>query len=177
MKKTLLLGLIVFVSICYTKADNTAYSNEIQDTFFGVKFGESKEVVKANLLRKGFEIASEGLDDMFIKHDENIRFGGYPWSAMLVTFVNNRFNSIGFVMRLDRNPEMKLTTEEEAGIFLTILSDLSKKYNMSVTDDKDVITYRADSEQKYVALGWDVKNKVILLNYTDKTLGKVSDQF
>ena len=177
MKKILLLVLITFVSISYIKADNTAYSNEIQDTFFGVKFGESKEVVKANLLRKGFEIVNDGVDDMYIDHDENIRFGGYPWEGALVSFINNRFNSINFIMTLDRNPKLKLKTEEEAGIFLTILSDLSKKYNMSVTDDKDVITYRADFNGKYVALGWDVKNKIILLNYTDTSLGKVSDQF
>ena len=177
MKKTLLLGLIVFVSISNINADNTTYSNEIQDTFFGIKFGESKEVVKANLLRKGFEIRSEGLDDMVVEHDENIRFGGYTWEIMMVTFVNNRFNSINFAMTLDRNPKLKLTIEEETGIFLTILLDLSKKYNMSITDAKGVISYRADSEQKYVALGWFVEKKLIVLNYSNKTLGNNSDQF
>ena len=179
MKKTLLLGLIIFVSINNIKADNTAYSNEIQDTFFGVKFGASKEEVKAAFLYRGFEITSDGLDDMLVEHDENIRFGGYPWEFMMVTFVNNRFKSINFVITLDRNPKLKLTTEEEAGIFMTILSDLSKKYNMSILDmeDKDVITYRAESKQKYVALSWLVEKKMIILYYTDNTLGDNLDQF
>jgi len=187
MKKTLLLGLIVFLSIGHIKADNTeysikadstAYSNEIQDTFFGVKFGTSKEEVKATLLSRGFEIVSDGLDAMLVEHDGNIRFGGYSWEYMLVQFVNNRFESISFVITLDdRNSKLKLTTKDVSSIFTPILSDLSKKYNMSIRDLKGTFTYRADSEQKFVALSWFVEKKAIMLVYGDKTLGDNSDQF
>ena len=173
MKKTLLLGLIIFLSINNIKADNTEYSNEIQDTFFGVKFGASKEEVKAAFLDRGFEIADEGLDAMLI---ENIPFGGYPWNSMLVQFINNRFKTIAFVIKLDRNS--MITTEQEGNIFRAILSDLSKKYNMSVTKyNEDVIEYRADLKQKSVILRRDVKLRMTVLVYTDKTLGDNSDQF
>lgn len=157
MKKTLLLVLIVFVSISHIKADDTAYSDEIQDTFFGVKFGTSKEDAKAAFLDRGFKIVYEELDYIYI---ENIRFGGYPWSYMLVEFRNNRFAFITFGKK-------SMAIEQEYSIFRDILSDLSKKYNMTKKRKEGKTLYLASSKQKTVCLNFDFKERTIFLRYFD----------
>lgn len=171
MKKTLLLGLIVFLSIGHIKADDTAYSDEIQDTFFGVKFGASREDAKATFLDKGLKIESEAFNYIFIK---DIYFGGYYWNGMLLEFRNNRFASILFV----KNSDGIKTIEEEYSIFQNILSDLNKKYNMRF-QNKDGEDYHCVSlKQKIVCLNFDFKQRDIHLAYFDEMFyTDNSDQF
>ena len=171
MKKIFVLGFVLalFVSCGNNNEKKETYAGDIQDTFFSVKFGASKEEVKANFLNKGFKIVNDGVvdgvDNLFMEHDENIHFGGYTWEGVTVSFINNRFNGIVFLMTLDRNPKLKTV---EARIFQDILSDLSKKYNMR-KDYGEYITYSAAIDKKSVSLMWDVEGRLIMLTYIDVT--------
>lgn len=178
MKKIFVLGFVLalFVSCGNNNEKKETYAGDIQDTFFSVKFGASKEEVKANFLNKGFKIVNDGVvdgvDNLFMEHDENIHFGGYTWEGVTVSFINNRFNGIVFLMTLDRNPKLKTV---EARIFQDILSDLSKKYNMR-KDYGEYITYSAAIDKKSVSLMWDVEGRLIMLTYIDVTFDSYLDQ-
>ena len=134
-----------------TKNKEIVYSDHIQDTFFGVKFGASKkEVIEAfgqhNLYPNG-----HGTDSwlQFESRSKYFGFGGFDWEFVNVNFANDKFYGLDFVY----TPENKVTALRE---FEIVFYALSKKYKMNEIPIQDTNTYR-----DYYAISKDGKVMVV----------------
>lgn len=166
-----------------TKQKEVVYTDHIQDTFFGVKFGASKEeLIEAfkqhNLYLNGYStdswLAFEGRSKYF-------DFGGLNWSFVRVGFNNDKFYTISF---LD-TPENKVTALDR---FERVFDELSKKYKMNELPIQDTNTYkrynaRTKDEKimgvfcfKAESLGGEMRYYVSLDYYDEKLMKEVSDE-
>lgn len=135
MKKIFVLGFVLalFVS-CGNKKET--YSDNIQDTFFGVKFGASKEEVKAAFAKQGYRnVSKETRDFMSFYEDDRISFGGFLWSCANAYFHNGQLYNISFY----NATEFKEMALED---FENVLPALSKKYNMIEQPIEDENLYK-----------------------------------
>lgn len=125
------------------------YSENIQDTFFGVKFGASREEVIKAFEKEGLYLynRSSNRDDLlFRRFGGNIPFGGFNWDFVFAGFSNGKFVGIQF----QYTPEYKETALSQ---FESVLSALSEKYKMNERPIEDTNTYKyylAVSEDEYV---------------------------
>lgn len=94
-----------------------AQTSDIQDTFFGVRFGTSQEAAESILERKGI-YALSNYNQLFFS---NILFGGYEW-----TYCSMSFNSFGlYDVSLGHNFK---TREDAIYMFNRLFFSLSEKY-------------------------------------------------
>ena len=138
MKKIFVLGFVLalFASCGNNNEKKETYSDNIQDTFFGVKFGASKEEVKAAFAKQGYRNASkETRDFISFWEDDMISFGGFLWSCANVHFHNGQFYCISFYSGTEFK-EMALEKFED------VLPALSKKYNMIEQPIEDENIYK-----------------------------------
>ena len=162
MKKILLLGLFVaLLSSCgKTNDKKEEFSDNIQDTFYGVKFGASKEEVKAAFAKQGCRnVSHESRDFMSFYEEDMISFGGFNWKCVNVHLSNGKFHCIQFYDGTEFK-EMALERFEQ------ILPALSKKYNMIEQPIEDENTYK-----HYMAKSKDENRKVSLYCYRGESLG------
>lgn len=162
MKKILLLGLFVaLISSCgKTNDKKEEYSDNIQDTFYGVKFGASKEEVKAAFAKQGYRNKSyESRDFMSFYEEDRISFGGFIWQYVNVSLSNGKFYGIQFY----DGTEFKESALEK---FEQILPALSKKYNMIEQPIEDENTYK-----HYMAKSKDENRIVSLYCHRSESFG------
>ena len=152
------------------------YSENIQDTFFGVKFGASREEVI-----KAFEKEGLYLDERESNRDrlwffplgKTFSFGGEEWHRTIAALSNGKFFCIIFA-RFDEDKESLLRQ------FESVLSTLSTKYKMNESEDPSCSKcYTAESKdgKRIEVLYCDsISTKSIMLFYSDDTLNKSSDE-
>ena len=180
---TLSLFTLSFVNAQEEKKEEIVYSENIQDSFFRVKFGASREeVIKAFekeglILNRQYSTKSEV---SFVPYGDYFSFGGMDWNFVNVLFSNDKFYGIYF----GYTPENKKTALD---YFETVLSALSSKYKMnakSIEDENIYKTYVAtDRDKKFVAVqcakdeshDGEMRYYVGLI-YGDDTLDKPSDE-
>ena len=146
MKKILLLGLFVaLISSCgKTNDKKEEYSDNIQDTFYGVKFGANEDEVLTAFTKEGLRLDKEAYEqgDLFFEGDSvgGVSFVDFDWDYVAVRHKYNRFNFIGFIKRND-------TKDIALEKYIIILSTLSKKYHMKPIDLGDaIISFYCDSK-------------------------------
>ncbi len=216
MKKLfLLLTLSLFILSCdKAKEEKTqekknsekeiVYSENIQDTFFGVKFGASREEVIKAFEKEGFKLDNQYSTNnrlcfetyessyipIFLRHSvdttykrlagEYFSFGGMDWHFVNAYLSNGKFYAIQF----GYSPESKETALSQ---FESVLSALSSKYKMNeeaIEDTNTYKNYRAESKDgKFVRVLCDksesfaeIKRYYVELIYEDATLDKPSDE-
>lgn len=151
MKKLfLLLTLSLFILSCdKAKEEKTqenkdskkefVYSENIQDTFFGVKFGASKEEVIKAFEKEGLYLNKHISNKdafWFEPSGGDISFGGYNWDYVCARFSNGKF----YFIKFQCTPEYKETALSQ---FESVLSALSSKYKMNENPIEDTNTYKS----------------------------------
>lgn len=118
------------------------YNDKIQDTFFGVSFGASKEdVITAfashNFYPGYFDTDSRISFEKKIGYETGQRFsfGDMTWELIDVYLSNNRFNEIRFMNAHN-------TRESALKDFNYILSEVSAKYHLQESSHNDTTIYK-----------------------------------
>ena len=158
MKKLfLLLTLSLFILSCDKEKEGFkkefVYSENIQDTFFGVRFGASREEVIKEFKKEGLYLDSrESNKDLlwFEPYRGDISFGGYNWDYVLAYFSNGKFYDIVF----QYTPEYKETALSQ---FEPVLSALSSRYKMNEKQITDTNTYKWYTALSKDGMGMAVK--------------------
>ena len=115
------------------------YSENIQDTFFGVKFGASREEVIKAFEKEGLYLSNRDSNRdylVFLPSGGNICFGGFDWNYVATRFSNGKFLIIEFLY----TPEYKETALSK---FESVLSALSERYKMNEEPIEDANTYKS----------------------------------
>ncbi len=195
MKKIfLLLTLSLFILSCdKAKEEKTqekkdsekeiVYSENIQDTFFGVKFGASKEEVIKAFEKEGLYLDNRNSNRdylLFYRSRGDISFGRFNWDYVSAAFSNGKFYDIVF----QYTPEYKETALSR---FESVLSALSSRYKMNEEAIEDTNTYKwytaksKDGKGMSVDCGKGESNDgqmryYVNLEYADLTLNKSNDE-
>lgn len=129
------------------------YNDKIQNTFFGVPFGSSKDEVVTGFAKHGFYEDYYSTNDRlsFKKKDGGrhgitmnaFSFGGMNWKQLNVYLSNNQFNSIEFT-------KGHKTKESALECFDYVLSEVSAKYHLFESPVDDTTSYK-----RYVGLTKD----------------------
>lgn len=148
MKKAfLLLGIIIaaFILSCNgnsTKGEkssvDTIWNENVQDKFFGVSFGESKETLIETFKKEGFvanlATSTEEYVHFFPTKSQYYSFGGYNWEMLDITFSNDKFVGIKF-MNSSEDKAAAMSQYEQLKKLLT------NKYKETIVEKKDTTVY------------------------------------
>lgn len=148
MKKAfLLLGIIIaaFILSCNgnsTKGEkssvDTIWNENVQDKFFGVSFGESKETLIETFKKEGFvagfATSTEEYVHFFPTKSQYYSFGGYNWEMLDITFSNDKFVGIKF-MNSSKDKAEAMSQYEQLKELLT------NKYKETIVEKKDTTVY------------------------------------
>ena len=136
-----------------TQEKEIIYNDKIQNTFFDVPFGSSKEDVVTGFAKHGFYEDYYSTDDRlsFKKKDGGrhgitmnaFSFGGMNWRQLNVYLSNNQFNSIEFTAA-------HKTKESALENFDHVLSEVSAKYHLFESPLEDTTSYK-----RYIGLTKD----------------------
>lgn len=180
---TLSLFTLSFVNAQEEKEEEIVYSENIQDTFFGVKFGASREEVIKAFEKEGLYLDNRILDKdvlLFRRSGGDFLFGGFNWDYVYCVLSNGKFYFIQF----QYTPEYKETALSR---FESVLSALSEKYKMFENQIEDTNTYKyylaVSEDDNAVAIkcnkeesnGGEMRYYVVL-DYIDWTLNKSRDE-
>jgi hypothetical protein len=136
MKKLfLLLALSLFMVSC---GEKIAYNDTIQDTFFGVKFGASKEKVIKAFEEQGLYLDKRYSSNEFLNFEpygKYFSFGGMNWEFVNVLLSNGKFSGIQFLC----TPNSKETALEW---YDGVLEEVSSKYNIAERPIEDENIYK-----------------------------------
>lgn len=194
MKKLfLLLVLSLFVFSCDKakegKTEETkipkkiikGLNDEIQDTFFGVKYGASQDEVIEAFAKENF-YPSEFKTDIrlqFFKRDgkygmkqKYFSFGNMEWECIGVHFRNNSFCGIEFLREID--DKEKALTE-----FDMVLSTVSSKYKMIESNESNIpgvkMYFGFTKENILVGVLLDENEGLVGLMYADRNLSSLTN--
>ena len=178
-----------------SKSNSTEdYMNEkIQNVFFDTPFGASREELIRNFAKHGFDvnkkISTEDLVSFYPVDTTSYyrtskkfySFGGRSWKYLTVFINNGKFSVIKFQTSYNDKAAA-------LGDFESLLSDISKKYNVSEAEPRDTTVYKvhfgSDKQNREVevycergeSVGGDLYYYVIL-RYEDLNISKeVSDE-
>lgn len=162
MKKIFVLGFVLALLVsCGNKKET--YSDNIQDTFFGVKFGANEDEVLTAFTKEGLRLNKEAYEqgDLLFYGDSvgGVSFVDFGWDYVAVSHEYNRFNFIGF---MEKNDTKDIALEK----YIIILSTLSKKYHMKPIDLGDaIISFYCESKNgnKQVCLFLDKDERDIYI--------------
>lgn len=184
MKRLFLLLAFSLCTLSFVNAQEKiklkiVYSENIQDTFFDVKFGASKKEVIKGFKNHGLDFSKKrSTDDIltFYPSEGNFSFCGISWKNLTASLSNDKFFSLGFTA---------LYADEETALkdFELVLSELSSKYEMNelpIEDSNIYKSYLAFSEKENGVMislekGEGREGEVIYyisLDYEDKTLDR-----
>lgn len=161
MKNTLLLGTLICTIGLFVGCNNgqsvsdsaekttqekeIVYNDRIQNTFFGVPFGSSKDDVVVGFAKHDFYEDYYSTNDRlsFKKKDGGphgltmnaFSFGGMNWRQLNVYLSNNQFYAIEFT-------SSHKTKESALESFENVLSEVSVKYNMFESPIDDTTSYK-----------------------------------
>lgn len=136
MKK---LFLLLTLSLCVLSCGKEiAYNDTIQDTFYGVKFGASREEVIEAFQKQGLYLeksisTNESLD--FTPYGKYFSFGGMSWEFVRVELSNGKFCGIEFSF----SPGNKESALED---YEGVLKQVSSKYNVAERPIEDENLYK-----------------------------------
>lgn len=172
------------------KEQEVGLNDKIQDTFFGVKFGASREEVIKAFEERGFKILDEVSSNVILNFDigsEYFSFGGMHWNHVNVNLYDNKFYEIDFAL-------MSEIKETALGNFESVLSLVSSKYKIkekAIEDNKVYREYIDNMYKDYVGYSKDGRYLRILyfsidncgretyhvhLIYGDETFNKPNDE-
>lgn len=148
MKKAfLLLGIIIaaFILSCNgnsTKGEkssvDTIWNENVQDKFFGVSFGESKETLIETFKKEGFvadlAISTEEIVYFSPTKSKYYSFGGCNWEMLDITFSNDKFVGIRF-MNSSKDRAEAMSQYEQLKKLVT------NKYKETILEKKDTTVY------------------------------------
>lgn len=180
---TLSLFTLSFVNAQEEKEEEIVFSQNIQDTFFGVKFGASREEVI-----KAFEKEELYLNNRISNRDILLfersvgyfRFGGFNWDYVYCVLSNGKF----YAIRFQYTPEYKETALSQFELVLSALSEKYKmfempiedtntyKYYLALSEDGNVVAIKCNKEE---SSGGEMRYYV-MLEYLDSTLNKSRDE-
>lgn len=195
MKKLfLLLTLSLFILSCdKSKEEKTqekkgskkefVYSENIQDTFFGVKFGASKEEVIKAFKKEGLYLDNRYSNKdllWFAPYRGDISFGGFNWDYVYAYLSNGKF----YFIKFQYTPEYKETALSQ---FKSVFSALSSRYKMNENPITDTNTYKLYTAVSKDGKAMDVQchkgesdggqmRYYVDLRYIDWTLNKPNDE-
>ena len=115
-----------------------ALNDDIQDTFYGVKFGASREEVINAFEKQGLYLNKSVSTNDFLQfgpHGKYFGFGGTSWQFVNVYLSNGKFYCIFF----GYTPENKETALEE---YEGVLEQVSSKYNVAECPIEDENLYK-----------------------------------
>lgn len=155
MKK---LFLLLTLSLCMLSCGKEiAYNDTIQDTFYGVKFGASREEVIKAFQKQGLYLdksVSTNERLTFDPYGSYFGFGGMDWQFVNVYLSNGKFCVIAF----SYTPENKETALED---YEGVLEQVSSKYKVAELPIED--------ENVYKKSGGRTKDGRYITVYCDKT--------
>lgn len=169
MKKILSIIFMAFIGI----AAAFAQTSDIQDTFFGVRFGTSQEAAESILMRKDIYAVSDYNQLDFY----NVHLGGYEWRHCSMLF-----NSFGFYsVSLEYNFNSR---DGALSMFNGLFLALSKKYGAFSSSDIDSFNdknYMFMDDERMCVLSFMSKGGdmfyYVMLGYQDMNLyGKTNDE-
>ena len=190
MKKLFLLLTLSLITMSFVYAQEekeSKFSQKIQDTFFGVKFGtSSSDVIVAFENEELYFVEDFSSKDRLVftsskNPDVGLTFGRMTWHYVEVYLSNDTFYRIKF----SYSPEHKETALKQ---FESMLSKLSSKYKMHEMPIEDKNTYKdyaaIDKEDKIVGISYSKNegisgkfNYYVELEYVDIKLDKSNDDF
>lgn len=189
MKKLFLLLTLSLITMSFVYAQEEKeleFSQKIQDTFFGVKFGASSSDVIVAFENEELYFLEEfsSKDRLFFTSKSpyvDLTFGRMTWDYVEVHLSNDTFYRIIFFYA----PEHKETALNQ---FESRLSKLSSKYKMLEMPIEDKNTYKEyaalDKEDKIVGIrcykSESISGKInyyVNLDYVDIKLDKSNDDF
>lgn len=137
----ILVALFMFANVSFAQK---------QETFFGVKFGESEQEVINAFKKHGLVIAEE--DEGFFlfspaKEKEFINYFNHDWDTMAAVFTNDKLSDIGF-FRFFNSKDLAINR------CASTISELSSMYEMEEypTGEDMIVSYRAYLEDISVSL-------------------------
>ena len=150
MKK---LFLLLTLSLCMLSCDKVkvektqekkepkkevALNDDIQDTFFGVKFGASREEGIEAFEKQGLHLDKSNSKNEFLAfhpYGRYFSFGRMAWEFVNVRLSNGKFWNIGFIF----TPGNKETALER---YEGVLEQVSSKYNVAERPIEDENLYK-----------------------------------
>lgn len=196
MKKLFLIGAMAYALGMLTACNNNqttsgswnettkeiTYNDKIQNVFFGVPFGASRQEVVNRLTAQGFCEASNSTTTelSFYKFDLNgiksFEFGDISWEVMYTSLTNNHLWNINFVKRYE-------TKEQALTEYNSVLSKVSSKYIMTEESPaRDPSIYKSyigrTKNKQFVVLDiyYDLNAYFVSLAYLDKNYYEISDE-
>ena len=128
-----------------TQEKDIVYNEKIQNTFYGVTFGSSRDEVVTGFAKQGFyENHNSTNDRLSFEKKEGGRhgiamnafsFGGMNWTQLHVYLSNNQFYAIEFTSAYK-------TKESAMESFDKVLSTVSAKYHMFESPIDDTTSYK-----------------------------------
>lgn len=145
------------------------YSDNIQDTFFGVKFGASKQEITNTFEKQGFIVPGTGYDDFLLffppETKEYMSFCKHDWEYGEVHLSNSKFYAIVF-HRYFKSKESALKNYNLA------LSKLSSLYQMNEIPINDVEAKEKFLKSHFVILD-DLTNVYLTCRKEENENGKI----
>ncbi len=158
MNRTIIIGTLACIVGLMTACNNQkrtdggdkptqeiVYNDKIQNTFFGVPFGSSKDEVVAGFAKHDFYEDRYSTNDQlsFNKKDGGpfglimgrFSFGGINWSHLYVNMSNNQFYSIDFT-------NAHKTKESAMEQFESVMTAVSAKYQLFEDPIDDTTSYK-----------------------------------
>ena len=145
------ITMVFTIALCACKNDTSAeeqheqevvYNDNIQDTFFGVSFGASKEDVITAFASHNFYPGYFDTDSRLsfekkigYKTLERFSFGDMTWKMLDVYLSNNKFHQIAFM-------NSHKTRESALNEFENVLSQVSAKYHLQESSPDDTTIYK-----------------------------------
>ena len=130
-------------------------NENIQSTFFGATFGDSREQVIDSLTKHGFWLNTNYSNNTFLTFrstkSESFSFGNMSWGYINIYLNNNKFYYISFYSDYKEKESAKNKYE-------TILEEISKKYKIAPEEPSDTTTYALQR-------GYDKNNRRISVYY------------
>ncbi len=132
-----------------------ALNNDIQDTFYGVKFGASREEVIDAFQKQGLHLDKRfSTNDFlqFLPYGRYFSFGGMSWGCVNVFLSNGKFWAINF----NETTENKETALEG---YESVLANVASKYNVAERPIEDENLYKKSGgrtkDGRYIVVACD----------------------
>ena len=144
MKKIVITFLLTLLTL--------TMSAQIQRTFFGCSLGSSKNIVKKNLIAKGYKLH---FTQQYI-YIRNVKFGGEIYTAASFTFVNNKLCHVVINM-----------SEDDCSYFNSLYKDVKNRIYNKYKDYKEGEDLYRDTK---TVCAITTSGNLLKISYSDRNL-------